>query len=373
MRHVAAALSLILLAAILASGAPATAGPGGVFLYVHDNSADNRVFAFRFDRGGTLTGLAGSPFSSGDTGTGCGGPCETMAYSPRRKLLFTTGSNGISVFRVGSDGGLSLVSGSPFGGVEVFGVAVVKRKGRDFVYASEERQDRVRAFELQPDASLVPLFPATFTAGDGPLGTIAVKKLLFVANENRVGTSTSISGYEVQADGTLIDAPGNPFFVADAFVFSVFADRRGKLLYGPDCDNGRIFGFSIDRATAALTGLPGSPFASGTDALCAGLAIGKKPLLFGLDESASGVNDVRAFLRDRDGTLAPLGGVQSSGVDRAEVGALDPTGRFLVIASAGSDTLRTFSVDAATGAIVPVDTAPLPADEDVNALLFVRR
>src|SRR5437016_3327060 len=94
-----------------------------LFVYAHDTGTPNQVFAFRVNSDGTLDTVSGSPFDTGNTAGNCRGYCETAAFSQKKKLLFTSGGGGISVSRVASDGSLSAVSGSPFGGVLVFGVA----------------------------------------------------------------------------------------------------------------------------------------------------------------------------------------------------------------------------------------------------------
>ncbi len=345
------------------------AGRGALVLYVHDNSTPNRVFGFDVSTTGELSPLAGSPFSANNTTSSCGGPCQTLTFFKQRRLLFATGGNGISVFRVAGTGALTLVPGSPFGAFFGFGVHALKRAARAFVYASEESQDRMRGFEIQDVGTLVELGASPFpSGGDGPLGATGVKSFLFAANENN---DQSVSAFKVKRDGTLAAAPGSPFTDGSDY-FSVYVDTRGKFIYTAECDGGRIYGFRVDPRTAALTPLPGSPFGIPILSTCGGLALTSKPLMFALGERDGGLNDIQALRRAGSGALTVLGTPQSSGVQRIESGALDMAGRFLAVASSQADQLKIFRVNAATGELTQADNAGPNFGTDVNAVVFAQ-
>jgi hypothetical protein len=97
----------------------------GDVVYVESNistGAGNSIIALRRDAEGKLTPLPGSPFSTGGLGispTYALGPYDSdqnIVVDRRRKLMFAVngGSDTIAVFRIGHDGGLTPVSGSPF-------------------------------------------------------------------------------------------------------------------------------------------------------------------------------------------------------------------------------------------------------------------
>ena len=95
-----------------------------------------------------------------------------------------------------------------------------------------------------------------FAAGDGPNGLCAAGGLLFAANE-----TGRLSAYRVGSKGSLTPAPGSPFAVGTNFVYNVNVAAGGRFVYTADASHEQVFGFRVNRTNAALTALPGSPFA----------------------------------------------------------------------------------------------------------------
>ena len=370
MRRALLLAAAVLACALAAHHPEAGAGSGSLFLYVHDDSDTDQVFGFRFNPDGTLAPLPNSPFATGNVDTGCGGPCETIAFSAKKRLLVVGGENGITAFRVASNGQAD--TGAR--------LALRRRqtdRGRGGAGGDEGlrlrcgvRRDRVRAFRAKPDGSLVPLLPPTFPTGDQPVGMSAAKDLLFVANQD----DGTISTYKVQGNGSLVEAPGSPFTVGTGDTFSVSADPKGKFVYVPDCETNQVSGFLVNQTNAALTPVAGSPFTIGPDNACGGLAVSKKAVLFALGDIAGGADDVQAIRRNNaTGVLTNLGGAQNSGVSEISTAGLDPTGRFLVVAAPDpTDQVQSFSVNLNTGAISHLDTEAADFGIDVTGLVFAR-
>jgi hypothetical protein len=89
------------------------------------NNGSNNVSAFAIGAGGGLSAVSGSPFGAGTSPEG-------VAVSPDGGHLYVTnnGSNNVSAFAIGAGGGLSAVSGSPFGaGTNPGRVAVTPDQG----------------------------------------------------------------------------------------------------------------------------------------------------------------------------------------------------------------------------------------------------
>src|SRR3954447_27014521 len=103
-------------AAFAPAGAAAASGAAG-YLYVNDNTAGvNSVAGFTRHSDGTLTPLAGSPFSVGGAGTGTGTDSQgalQQSADGRYLLAADAGSNQISVLRIKPDGSLTAAEGSP--------------------------------------------------------------------------------------------------------------------------------------------------------------------------------------------------------------------------------------------------------------------
>jgi 6-phosphogluconolactonase (cycloisomerase 2 family) len=380
MQRVLALLAGAVLAGALA-GAPraSRAAASPQFLYVHDDGAADRIFGFRLGGTGALTPLTGSPFPMMNSSTECQGPCQTLAFSSRRRLLFTTGHFGLSVFQVAANGVLSEV-GPPVGAAVFLGVAVVERGSKTFVYAAQVDADQIRGFEAQAGGSLVELATSPFPAGENPAGMSATKDLLFAANSNvPVLGGDTISAFKVAMNGSLAAAPGSPFGApaSEPEFQTVNVEPQGRFVYAADAslEEPFIFGWRVNMATAALTALPGSPFDDGLDESNGGLAVSNSPILFAFrfvgfpDEP----DDIQAMRRKGNGKLVQLGPVQNAGLLRADGSALTANGKILAVASSGSDQVRSFSVNQSTGVLTVADTEPAAlADDQVTGVIVAR-
>lgn len=338
------------------------------FVYVHDNGTTNRIHAFRFESQGTLTAVAGSPFVVNNSSSSCGGNCQSLAYSAKRKMLFATGGGGLRVLRLKGNGALQLVGRTPVGGGRFLGAAAIDRGSRTFVYASEYLAARIRGFEVSKTGSLRELPSSPFATGQLPDGLSSVGSLLFSANEQ----GGTVSSFRVEADGRLTAAAGSPVDPPAAFFFNAQPDPSGRLLYVGDCQNPVLYGYAVD-AGGALTPLSPDRLTLGIVNTCGGVALGKQPLMFAYARVSGGGPDVQAVRRGTDGALEIASAPQTTGLGRLDVAALDPTERFLAVACSASSLLRSYVVDTSTGALQEVESEPLRADENrVNALLFVR-
>jgi 6-phosphogluconolactonase (cycloisomerase 2 family) len=370
-------LALLVLAGLLASLAmlsrgPAAADPPATFLYVHDSGTPTQVFAFQLNAAGQLQPAAGSPFSTGAPGHGCVGQCETIAFSPKQKLLFVTGHTGVSVFHVASDGSLSLAPGSPFGGTELLGVTAVDRGASTFVYAAEFDQNQVRGFRVQPDGSLVELPTSPFPSGRGPDGMTSVKNMVFACND----TARSISGGQVAANGSikLAATVRLPFTITTPFAYNVNAEPSGKFLYAAQANRtfgAGVMGFRIKIVGGKLRFGRGKLYSPTSGNTAGGLALGKQKILFAIGSDLGGANDVQAMRRTAAGALQPLGSGQDSGLPGLAAGALDPDGHFLALVEESTGDLKTFSVNTSTGALTPAADVPIAID-DTSGILFAR-
>lgn len=122
------------------------------YVYVHDASSPNRILAYAWAKDGTLTELPGSPFVTGLGPSGCGGLCQTLGYSKKRKALIASGDDGLCVFLIQKDGSLVMGAGSPYtpAGVSTSfnGVEAVDRGRNTFVYANEYGANAVHGYSL---------------------------------------------------------------------------------------------------------------------------------------------------------------------------------------------------------------------------------
>jgi hypothetical protein len=342
---------------------PADAAPKQLFVYVHDRGASGSIAGYGLSADGLLTPLSGSPFNAG-SGGGCGGNCGTLAYSAQRKLLFAGAGDGVHVFSVAAGGGLSEVTGSPFGGVDVLGVAVIQKNKATFVYAADWAHDQILGYRLQSDGSLVVLPSSPYPAFDQPVGAASTKDLVFFAN----GGDNTISAFRAQASGALVEAPGSPFpLPVGASIYNLQLDPTGKTLYVGD-GGPRLFAFKVNPRSAVLTPVTGSPFDTLTDG-GEGVAPGKKILVvLGIQSDSN----LQALRRLGSGAVQPLGAAQDSGANNEGGGSLDPSGKLLIIVSGTDGAVKSFRLDQNTGLLTPADTEAVPLSSP-NAVIVVQR
>jgi 6-phosphogluconolactonase len=252
------------------------------YAYVNDNTAGtNTIGGLAQHADGSLTALAGSPFSAGGAGTGTivgsQGAIQVASHG-RYVLAVDAGSNQISVLAVGSDGSLSLV-GNPVssGGIEPVSIAVHRR----LVYVANEGDgtsgSNYTGFRLSSDGVLKPLsgstvpLPATALPGD----------ILFNGTGNNligveVGTTDPstflIDSFRVRDNGRLAAAAGSPFPAEAPGPFgSEFSPTDPQHLYVSNAHggtgNGSVSAFSAS-ANGKLESLEGSPYPDGQTAPC---------------------------------------------------------------------------------------------------------
>jgi 6-phosphogluconolactonase len=103
--------------------------PSGKYVYTA-NTADATLSALTLNPStGALTTISGSPFPSGGNGT-INGPIGLVVDPSGQSVYVCSASNDISVFKISSGGGLSVIAGSPFpiDGNGPNGIAVIQKK-----------------------------------------------------------------------------------------------------------------------------------------------------------------------------------------------------------------------------------------------------
>jgi 6-phosphogluconolactonase (cycloisomerase 2 family) len=350
-------------------GGPAAALAKQKFVYVHDRQTDGGIYGWSMDKNGGLTSLAFSPFPLVDGGGNCGGNCQTMAYSPKRKTLYAGGATGVSAWTVSKDGGLTLVPGSPFvpGGGDFLGTGVVEAGKRVFVYSVSFDDGGIYAWEANQDGSLTELAGSPFAAGTDPVGLATRKKFVFVANEGDDLTASSISSYLAAGDGTLLPAAGSPLTPLGVdFIYNASPDGRGKFLYADDGVNG-IRALTIDKKTAALSEIVGSPIPTvlgGT-----GVLVTKKlTYSVGFEDPT---NALQPFKIDKKGGLT-LTGIQIDTPISIDTFASDKKGKRMVFA--GFDGVATATIDdKKDGGLAGLDVEGFLVETNPNAAVLLTR
>jgi 6-phosphogluconolactonase len=380
MRLLARVIGGIGLVPLIAAGLVATptvasaTSPVVGHVYVNDNTAGtNTIGAFGQHADGSLTALAGSPFSAGGAGTGTivgSQGAIQVANHGQYVLAVDAGTNQISVLAVGSDGSLSLV-GSPVssGGIEPVSIAVHRR----LVYVANEGDgtsgSNYAGFRLRSDGVLKPLsgstvpLPATALPGD----------ILFSGTGNNligveVGTTDPstflIDSFRVRDNGRLAPAAGSPFPAEAPGPFgSEFSPTDPHHLYVSNAHggtgNGSVSAFSAS-ANGKLESIGDSPYPDGQTAPCWVEIAHDGRHLFAVDTGSTTISSYR--IRE-NGSLRYLSSTPfKSGTGIRPFDArLDVAGTYLYVVDAAIASVSGFAVSGGSLSELTSSPTALPA------------
>ena len=271
------------------------------------------------------------------------------------------GSNNVSAYSIGANGALMFnVPGSPFlAGSGPSSVAVDPTA--KFAYVANIGSNNVSAYSIGANGALTPLasLGSPFAAGTNPV-SVAVDptgKFAYVTNRGAPPAfNGSVSAYSIGANGALTPVPGSPF-AAGTEPNSVAVDSTAKFAYVANTLSNNVSAYSIG-ANGALTPLTslGSPFAAGT-----------LPVSVAVDPTAKfayvanvGDSNVSAYSIGANGALTPVPGSPFAAGSGPLSVAVDPTGKFAYVANRFGKTVSAYSI-AADGALTPVTGSPFPA------------
>jgi 6-phosphogluconolactonase len=339
-------------------------------VYVNDNTAGtNTIGGFDQHQDGSLTPMAGSPFSAGGAGTGSivGSQGSLQATSDGRFLLAVDAdSNQISVLAVGGDGSLSPAVGSPVssGGIEPVSIAVHD----GLVYVANEGNgisgSNYTGFTLASGGGLTPLsdstvpLPPTALPGDILFNTTG-RNLIGVEVGTTDPSTFRIDSFKVGSDGRLTPAVGSPYPAEAAGPFgSEFSPTDPHHLYVSNAHggagNGSVSAFSVN-PNAKLKSIGGSPFADGQTAPCWVEISHDGGYLFAVNTGSTSISSYR---------ILPNGSLQyltttpfSSGTGIRPFDArLDVSGQYLYVVDAAIASVSGFVVSG--GSLTELASSP---------------
>jgi len=125
---------------------------------------------------------------------------------------------------------------------------------------------------------------------------------------------------------------------------------------GTGTNGGAVAAFSIAPASGALTPIAGSPYITGVGAAAFAMDPAGK-LMYAATRSTANVGSIAMFRIDANtGALIVLG--SSISLEPAPTAvSVDPSGKFVYAASSSFNQLYSFSIDATTGALIPLARA----------------
>jgi YVTN family beta-propeller protein len=193
-----------------------------------------------------------------------GGRAPTMAVlTPDGKFLLVPNSNfgnergSVAVFAVdATNGTLTAVAGSPFStGSATVPVSLAVHPQGTFVYTTNSSDgdiSSVTAFQIDASTGfLTPVLGSPFStqgAAATPGSIDPSGHFFFVSN----GNSNSIQGFRIDPDsGALTTVPGSPF-PTGLSPSAVSIDPSGKYLYCPNTRSNSVSAYAIDPATGTL-------------------------------------------------------------------------------------------------------------------------
>src|SRR5438270_6409586 len=368
--------------ALVAAAAALSFTPGAVasdvvgHVYVNDNTAGvNTVAAFDRHVDGTLTPLAGSPFTAGGAGTGTivGSQGALQVTSDGRYLLAAdAGSNQISVLRIRPDGSLRSVEGGPVwsGGFEPISIAV----SGGLVYVANEGNkatgtgSNYTGFTLNAGGHLTPLrgstipLPATANPGDILFNSTG-SNLIGVEVGTTDPSTFLIDSFVVGRDGRLTAAAGSPYPAQAAGPFgSEFSPADPSHLYVSNAHGGASHGsvsaFHV-ASNGTVTSIGASPFADGQTAPCWVEISHDGADLFTVNTGSTNISSYRI---QPDGSLSYVTttGFKSGGSVRPFDARLDRSGADIYIVDAALNAVSAFAVSGGSLTELPGSPFALP-------------
>ena len=173
-------------------------------------------------------------------------------------------------------------------------------------------------------------------------------------------TSASISGCPGTSTLTISKMDMTPSLLASTGGTPVVATiSSGSFVpTGNPQGSGTVSEYSIDSTTGALSLIPGSPVAAGSDPYSLVVDPSNRFVYVANRDS----NNVSAYtVNSTTGALTPMPGSPfATGFDPYFIAA-DPKGKFIYVANQRSNTITVFLIDAATGALTQVNGSPFSA------------
>ena len=336
------------------------------YTYVNGNTATaNTIDGFARHADGSLTPLAGSPFSAGGAGLGSGLASQgaiQVTSDGRYLLAVDAGSNQISVLRLTRDGAPVLV-GQPVssGGIKPVSVAV-SPFGLVYVANQGNGGSGYSGFRLHFDGSLTPIAGSTVAVPDGSgLGDV-----FFNAFGNHlIGTRTGaslIDSFVVLPGGRLLAAHGSPYTGQGLGQLGAeFSPADPAQLFVSNAHNGAGLGTVSayrDSFFGQLSPIGSSPFADEQTAPCWVEISHDGKYLFTVNTAS---RNISSYAINRDGSLVLVGSFAIKGGGGDIDARLSPDGRYLLVDGSGMHFVSVFAVDG--GNLTELSSSPtsLPA------------
>ncbi len=336
----------------------------GEFSY-STNTADNAISGFSVDA------YTGALVSVGPPAAGGRSPYALVSSGDKQHLyVANSDSNDVSAFAVGQNSGaLTTVPGSPFAaGTRPRALALF----RSTLFVANAGSDNLSVYRLDQKSGVpAPWSPAFYATGTGPSvmaiapgsGPYGVPPILYIANagSNDISAFWILGAYGLEQ--ALESVAGSPFRSGSSVTSLAFGAAAGEgVLYAANANGvgATISGFSIDPNTAALTSLPGFPFALPS---CNYIATDQTSTYL---YATAGTNVLGYSIDRQTGALSPLPGFPVAVGANADSISIDPTNQFLYVRNGSAGTVIGFELNAATGELTPMPGSPFAVGKSAD-------
>jgi 6-phosphogluconolactonase len=232
-----------------------------------------------------------------------------------------------------------------------------------FAFVSNSGAGTVSAFAVSTSGSLSPVSGSPFAAGAGAefMAVDKVHNFLFVANQG----ANNLTAFSVNTStGMLAAAPGSPF-ATGAAPLGVAVDPMGRFVFVGNQNDNSVSVFSINPANGALTQAPGSPFTGVTNPFSVTVAPTGAFLFVSNFNGNSGTgNTVSTFsINAATGALTAVNAPQATSSPAgitAPIGIVTD-GTFVFVGNHMAESVVPLAINGANGALTAVSALPAPA------------
>lgn len=347
-------LGMVCLAAL---DAPDTHAQGVWETVVAANSGGDNLSVYRKNPATGALDALGAPVTVGQF------PVRAAVH-PSNRFLYVSNSGTISAFHIdGVTGSLTTVTGSPFSeGGDPEGLAM-DPAGR-FLYVADPLLEKIKGFHinrstgaLTPFASSFPVANNVFAVAIEPSGRFLYATTM---GDGWFDYTGRIWGFSIDStSGALTPLSGSPWVQGPGKgTFSLHVLSSGRFLYALNREADEVVGYAIDLPTGALSPVPGSPFATGDFPQY----LTTTPNGSVLYVSNTYGDSVSAYsVSATTGALTPVPGSPFLAGTGSEDLYMDPSGQLLYVASAIGNHVVGYSVDPSTGALAQLASSPYAA------------
>lgn len=304
-------------------------------------------------------------------------PMAAVTYKPSNGKQFTfvanQDSDNISAFAVDKrTGALDEVNGSPFatGGDEPR--SPVLHPTRPFLYVPNENGTSIAAYNIDADTGEL--------TSTGPVATGTAPQSFVIEATGRFAYvaapgSSELYTYAInQTNGALTEVASSRIAIGSV-VGGIALERDGRFLYVFNSTPGTISAYAINATSGLLTAIAGSPFNAGVNAALAGMHPNGKFIYVKhpvpTQTTASGL--AVFAINGTSGALSEIAGSPFDAGANPIALSFDPTARYLYVGhllGGGSpeSNIRSYTVDATTGALTVMPGSPLTTSQFPSSL-----